>query len=187
MNPRLVMLAGPNGAGKTTFYWVNLADAGLPFINADVLQASVGVGAYEAAEAVDAVRTALLARRVSFITETVFSDPDGRKLEFLRQAIDAHYEVELVYIGLASTELAMSRVHHRVASGGHSVPPEKIVERYSRSLENLKRAVAFVPTIRLFDNSAYAEFRLLAVIKNGKVAERTSVPLLDWAREILPR
>ena len=49
MNPQLIMLAGPNGAGKSTFYQTYLAGLGLPFLNADVLAAEVGMEAYEAA------------------------------------------------------------------------------------------------------------------------------------------
>ena len=181
MSPRLVVLAGPNGAGKSTFYRLYLGKSGLPFLNADVLQLNSGVDAYEAARTVDAARLAYLNVRASFITETVFSDPDGRKLEFLRRAIEAGYDVELLYIGLASPELALMRVAQRVANGGHSVPKEKVSSRYPRSLENLGRAMAFRQTVRIFDNSAYAEYRLLGVFKDGKLVQRTEGPIPGWA------
>jgi len=38
--PIVIALAGSNDAGKSTFYESFLADAGLRFINADVLSAS---------------------------------------------------------------------------------------------------------------------------------------------------
>ena len=38
---------------------------------------------------------------------------------------------------LESVELAKERVGIRVAKGGHSIPPDVIERRYSRSIENL--------------------------------------------------
>lgn len=187
MRPRLVVLAGPNGAGKSTFYRLHLERSGLPFLNADVLQLNSGVDAYEAARTVDAARLAYLNVGAAFITETVFSDPDGRKLEFLRRAIEAGYNVELLYIGLASPELARLRVAQRVASGGHSVPDDKVASRYPRSLENLAKAMAFAPSVRIYDNSAYAEYRLLGVFIDGKLVQRTGGPIPDWALRFFPR
>ncbi|HMO05709.1 MAG TPA: hypothetical protein PKC67_14845 [Kiritimatiellia bacterium] len=86
--PTLIMLAGPNGAGKTTFYRAFLQDRGLPFINADQLALRLSLGAYEAAEIAETIRYRLLEERVSFITESVFSDPAGAKRALLKQAVD---------------------------------------------------------------------------------------------------
>jgi predicted ABC-type ATPase len=186
MNPRLIVLAGPNGAGKSTFFRLYLEKSGLPFLNADILQANSGIEAYEAARTVDAARLAYLNARAGFITETVFSDPDGRKLEFLRRAIEVGHDLEMLYIGLSSPELAAKRVAQRVANGGHSVPSEKVASRYPRSLENLTKAMAFVPVVRLFDNSRYAQYRLLGVFRQGKLAQRTEGPIPEWARRFFP-
>ena len=110
MNPQLVVLAGPNGAGKTTFYDVFLSASALPFLNADLFAAETGVDSVEAARILDAMRTKMIEDRIGFITETVFSDPYGAKLDMLRQAIAAGYDVTLVYIGLASPALSARRV-----------------------------------------------------------------------------
>jgi predicted ABC-type ATPase len=40
--PIVLAIAGPNGAGKSTFFRTYLADAGLPFINADLIAAKIG-------------------------------------------------------------------------------------------------------------------------------------------------
>jgi predicted ABC-type ATPase len=186
MNPRLVVLAGPNGAGKSTFYRRHLESSGLPFLNADVLQVNTGIDVYEAARTVDAARLAYLELKAGFITETVFSDPDGRKLNFLRKAIVAGYDVELIYIGLVGPQLAQLRVAERVATGGHAVPAEKVAARYPRSLENLAAALEFVPTVRLFDNSTRAQFRRLGTFKDGQLVERTAEALPLWAQRFFP-
>ena len=40
--PEIVAIAGPNGAGKSTFYATFLAQAGLVFVNADVIALESG-------------------------------------------------------------------------------------------------------------------------------------------------
>jgi predicted ABC-type ATPase len=109
---------------------------------------------YEATRAADAVRADLIARGVSFCMETEFSDPDGRKLSFLRDAQKRGYALVLIFIGLESSELAIGRVMQRTEQGGHDVPDEKIASRYPRTLMNLASAVAFVDHTFLFDNSS---------------------------------
>ena len=85
MKPLLVMLAGPNGAGKSTFYESHLSALGLPFLNVDVLVAHTGMDTYEAAERIDDARRIFVTRRMGFVTETVFSDPVGAKVDFLAE------------------------------------------------------------------------------------------------------
>lgn len=187
--PLVVVLAGPNGTGKSTFYTHYLAASGLPFINADRLAldvarhdpASVG---YAAAELANRHRQEMLARGESFIFETVFSDPAGDKLSFLRQAQAQGYSVFLVFIGLDSPMLSMARVAQRVDRGGHDVPDEKLQARFPRTLENLKQAVSFVDLAVLFDNSRIDEpFRFVAAYEHGQVVEST--PLRPrWAGQM---
>ncbi len=191
--PLLVVLAGPNGAGKSTFYELYLRDLGLRFINADVLARSLeGTGApaptgaaYRAAQLADAARRALVERSESFCMETVFSDPAGAKLGFLREAQSRGYRVVLHFIGLDSPQLSQARVLHRVLNGGHDVPDEKLLARYPRSLANLEQAAAFVDALLLYDNSSAAEpYRLLGRCARGEVTERHP-PLPAWARRVL--
>src|SRR5580700_6469118 len=143
MGARLLFLAGPNGAGKTTFFEAFLRGSGLPFVNADRIGAALGISDTEAAAAADAARRQLLAEGMSFITETVFSDPVGAKLQFLRDAIAADYRVTLHFIGISSAQLSGARVSQRVRTGGHDVPPERLERRFRQSLENLRQALEF--------------------------------------------
>jgi hypothetical protein len=84
--PVLVYLAGPNGAGKSTFFKDYLQALKLPFINADDiarrLQESELPAQTEnldrvAFEMAEKLRLSLLHERLSFCTETVFSDSKG--------------------------------------------------------------------------------------------------------------
>lgn len=64
------------------------------------------------------------------------------------------YGVELVYIRLTSSALALERVAARVARGGHDVPPQDVIRRFSRSLENLPKAVNLADRVTILDNSS---------------------------------
>lgn len=178
--PRLVVLAGPNGAGKSTYYGAYLQESGLMYINADDIAAKLGLSVDESARTADAVRAQLLDSGESFITETVFSDPVGAKLQFMRDAIAKGYDVTLVYIGLDNSELSEARVVQRVESGGHDVPSERLPRRYAQSLTNLRAAMDFVPVARVFDNSnAEDPFRYVLQIKDGLRMDQVA-PLPNW-------
>lgn len=182
MSKQLILIAGPNGAGKTTYYEDYLKKAGVPYVVADRISATTGVGVYEAAQVADDMRREYLKLGLSFVAETVFSDPVGDKLNFLREAITAGHEVTLVYIGLDSPITAQARVDQRVRHGGHDVPDEKIAARYPRSLANLAAALKFVPWVKIYDNSsAKNPYRLLAEFRDGRVAWRVKGAMPGWA------
>jgi len=187
--PFIIVLAGPNGAGKTTFYELFLDGIPVPFINADRIAKSLSRGSasadYEAAAIAEAERQRLVLERQSFIMETVFSDPAGDKLGFLRRARSEGYFVIFVYIGLDSAALAAARVTHRLRNGEHGVPPERIASRYQRSLINLKKALGFVNHAYLYDNSA-APYRRVAELSAGRVLWRAR-RLSSWAERSLPK
>ena len=181
------MLAGPNGAGKSTYYRTFLSTSGLPFINADELIARLRLSVEEAATYADKVREEMLAAGESFITETVFSDPVGAKLDFLRKAIAAGYHVELHFIGISGADLSEVRVAVRVMQGGHDVPTDRLARRYEQSLKNLVAAIAFVPAVRVFDDSSQEHpYRLVLRTENGKVVESPE-PTPDWLKNALKR
>jgi predicted ABC-type ATPase len=161
--PIVVALAGPNGAGKTTFYRTYLRPSGLRFVNADVLALELGIDAYKAAKVADELRRQLIEQRDSFIFETVFSDPVGDKLSFLKEVERSGYTVALFFIGIENPEVSDQRVAMRVLKGGHDVPADKIIERYPRVMNNLKHALKELSNVRVYDNSDLkTPYRLVA-------------------------
>jgi predicted ABC-type ATPase len=175
-----VAIAGPNGAGKSTFHEVFVRQAGLRFINADEIARALGIDAYEAASVAETMRASLVAEGESFAFETVFSDPDGAKVEFLRAAAQRGYTVVLCFIGLGSASTSDDRVAMRVLQGGHDVPTDKVAARYPRSLANLRRAIAALPFVWIYDNSSLNEpFRKVAEFEHG-VCVRECPPIPKW-------
>ncbi len=185
--PIIVVLAGPNGAGKTTFYHAHLQAVGLRFVNADNLARELGLGAYEAAGVADAVRRELLKLRESFVFETVFSDPAGDKLTFLREAAKAGYTIVLCFIGISGPDVSEQRVAMRVTQGGHDVPTEKLVARFARTLANLRAAIRDVPAVWIFDNDDLrTPYRLAAIFDSGKLM-KVNQPVPRWLKSLLPK
>jgi predicted ABC-type ATPase len=185
--PVVVALAGPNGAGKTTFYHAHLQPAGLRLVNADVVGHELNMNPYAAAKVADSIRRELVRQRESFVFETVFSDPVGDKLSFLREAAQAGYTVLLCFIGISGPAVSEERVAMRVSQGGHDVPTEKLIARYPRILTNLQNAIEELHTVWVFDNDDLrTPFRLVAVCEGGQIA-RLNRPVPDWMRKVLPR
>ena len=112
------------------------------------------LSAYAAAESVARVRGELLARGENFVFETVLSDPEGEKIDFLRRAAEERScAVLLCFIGIDSVATSNERVFIRVTEGGHDVPENKLLARFPRTMANLARAVRVLPRIYVFDNS----------------------------------
>ncbi len=184
--PIVVALAGPNGAGKSSFYRTYLQHSGLRFVNADVLALELGIDPYKAAQTADDLRRQLVAMRESFIFETVFSDPVGDKLNFLKEAEEAGYTALLLFIGIPTAQFSDMRVSIRVSKGGHDVPRDKLAERFPRILENLRKALVSLRNVRVYDNSSMKRpYRLVLKLQDGSAMELHS-PTPDWLRTLLP-
>jgi predicted ABC-type ATPase len=184
--PIVIAIAGPNGAGKTTLYRSHLEPSGLRFVNADDLANRLQIDAYRAAEAADAIRRMLFDSGESFIFETVFSDPVGDKLEFLKDAERRGYTVVLFFVGIDSPATSDERVSIRVAKGGHDVPREKLASRYKRVMENLRRALVELSNVRVYDNSDMrAPHRLVAIRESGGPIQLYQ-PVPRWLGPLLP-
>jgi len=99
----------------------------------------------------DFLRKKLLQLRKRFSFETVFSHPS--KLDVMKLATDQGYKVYLYFVSTEAPEINVFRVKARTEKGGHDVPEDKIVSRYSRSLDLLYDACQISYQTFFFDNS----------------------------------
>ena len=170
---RLDLVIGPNGAGKSTFVEFTLAPL-LPrsvFVNADQIARQrwsddPAAHAYKAAQVAADTRASLIKLGRSFVAETVFSHPS--KLTLIDSARAAGYTVVL-HVLLIPEELAVQRVRHRVAAGGHDVPEHKIRERYQRLWAFVAAAIVRSDSATVYDNSALSGPRIVAQFSAGRI------------------
>jgi predicted ABC-type ATPase len=153
------VIAGPNGAGKTTFArrYLPEDEEVVHFVNADLLATGLSplkpeLAAMKAGRLVLQELDQLAAKRIDFAFETTFSGLGY--VRRIRAWKRSGYKIEIVYLKLQSTQLALSRIAARVRQGGHDVPRLDVIRRFTRGWENFDhvyRALADVWTV--YDNS----------------------------------
>ena len=160
--PRCILIAGPNGAGKTTFARRYLPEnAGVVhFVNADLIASGMSplkpeIAAIAAARMVLGELDRLVADRADFAFETTLSG-----LTYLRRLKSwkrAGYRIDIVYLKLSSSRLALRRVAARVRQGGHNVPQADVVRRFVRGWDNFQRVYrSLADSWAVYDNSGRA-------------------------------
>ena len=169
--PRLVMLAGPNGSGKTTCaqgQQIQSLITSVRFLNPDhetlkrlhglgyegFHDAPFGVQRSQFIESANDVSTWLrdaVRQGEEVGIETVLST--DKYLTLIEDVRTAGGDFELIFIVVNSPELACERVAIRAAKKGHSVPPDKIHDRWYKSIQNLPKFAALAKAFWVFDNS----------------------------------
>ncbi len=148
--------------------------------NSLVIRGDVAPG-YLASIISDFMRRSWIRTKQSFTFETVMSS--GDKIDLLEEARRRGYRTYLYYVCTENPTINEQRIQNRVASGGHSVPPEKIRPRYERSLALLRRAIRCANRAYLFDNSE-KQHRLVAEFENQVLVAGAS-RLPNWAVGVL--
>lgn len=162
--PEIRVFAGPNGSGKSTITtpeWIIP-----PYINADEIQARTHCDMKTAAIEATRLREEAVSNRQSFTFETVMSKE--RNLLLLEKAKESGYFIKGYYVLTRNPMINLIRVQVRVQSGGHDVPPEKIISRYYESLELLPRLYRVCDILHVYDNSDFDGLhRLIRKHKNN--------------------
>jgi predicted ABC-type ATPase len=184
---RLDLVVGSNGAGKSTFIAFTLAPLlpGSVVVTADEIARQrwpddPASHAYDAAQVAADTRAKLIELGRSFVAETVFSHPS--KLDLIATARAGGFTVVL-HVLLVPESLAVERVRHRVAAGGHDVPEIKIRQRHRRVWALVAEAVALSDIVTVYDNSRLRGPRLVAQLSGGEIVG--SPDCSAWAPEVL--
>jgi predicted ABC-type ATPase len=199
--PRIYVLAGTNGAGKSSVGGAMLLESGAEYFNPDeaalrFVSTNPGMTQEEANSAAWHQGKRLLERAISERLDFAFETTLGghTMAALLDQALSEKIEVRIWYVGLATPELHIARVHSRVASGGHDIPEVQIRERYDNSRLNLVDLMPKLTELRVYDNSEEGDPRsgiapqpkLLLHMDRRKIVDScdlTTTP--EWAKPIL--
>lgn len=143
----------------------------------------------EAADATFANLKSCISQGVPCGVETVLSTEKYKEL--VNMVLSAPGVFGLVYVGLRSPDIACQRVARRVLQRGHDVPKEKIIARWSRSLENLSWFAARASQFWIFDNSIDdpdATGNMIAEGSSGMIRwhDTSVIPELFGALQALP-
>jgi predicted ABC-type ATPase len=120
------------------------------------------------------IRHELLKQEKSFTFETVMSSVD--KIEFFEEAQKKDIKTYLYYIATEDPIINISRIKYRVGNGGHNVPEDKIISRYHRSLELLKRAIRASHRVYIYDNSGDEPEMIAEIYKKQLTYKVKEVP-----------
>jgi predicted ABC-type ATPase len=159
--PVLYVLAGVNGAGKSSIGGHLLEQSGLTWFNPDTFARELKAATGCDQETANAQAWKEGMRRLDEALEKglnyAFETTLGGKTVTAKvlQATKTH-DVLIWFCGASSPELQIARVKARVTAGGHTIPEEKIRERYPLAQLNLIKLMPHVAYMTVYDNSAEA-------------------------------
>ncbi|MDE6099029.1 MAG: zeta toxin family protein [Muribaculaceae bacterium] len=191
--PEMIIIAGPNGSGKTSitqkFLHHEWAE-GTIYINPDQVAKDMfgdwnnEAAVLKAANYCSELRERCLAKKKSFVFETVFSAQD--KIDFVIRAKEAGFFIRLFFISTTNPTVNASRIANRVMKGGHDVPIKKIISRYYKSIRNCKTIALIIDRLYVYDNSIDdADARPLFRLTNGQIAKQYTTDIPEWAQTLL--
>ena len=123
--------------------------------NADDVVATTGMNNMEAAVLVDRMRYESIAKKEDFTFETVLSSE--YKLNILRKAKEEGYFIKCVFMLTVDPQINIARIESRVAAGGHNVDSSKVIERYYKSINNIKELLNIWDIMHVYDNTKTPE------------------------------
>ena len=157
--PPRFLIGGSNCYCKSTIaqQYQNRKVGPIRFINADVVAAGLSpedpaLAAVTSARHVLAELERLVASREDFAFESTLSGVGY--VTRLKRWKQAGYFIKIVFLKLASPELALARIATRVRQGGHDTPEADVRRRFTRSVENFERVYKpLADEWELYDNS----------------------------------
>ncbi len=154
--PEIVVFAGPNGSGKSTF--TEYLKPNFDYINADEIKKNLKCSDIEAAQIAEQQREEHLKRNLSFCFETVLST--DRNLKLLKRAKAQGYFIRCYYVITFDPVINVNRIKLRALNGGHDVPTDKVISRYSKSLALIKEVIPVCDICHIYDNSSSKPYRI---------------------------
>jgi len=147
------------------------------FVNADEIAAErspadpAGAALTAGREMLSRLRE-LAQRRRSFAFETTLAS--RHFAPWLKRLVERGYSVDILFLWLPSSDVAVARVKSRVILGGHDVPEAMIRRRYQRGLRNFFELYQpLAANWRVYDSAVSRDPLLIAAGSGQTVANVT--------------
>lgn len=168
------IIAGPNGSGKTTFAKTFLPEYAKcdRFINADLI--AQGLSPFSPQQvAIKAGKLVLEQIReysesnIDFGFETTMAGVTY--LKYFKMLKEKGYRINIFFLWIPDSQLAVARVKDRVTQGGHNVPIEDIKRRFERSMEKFFKEYRLLADKWIFFNNAGIAPKIIAKKQNAHI------------------
>ena len=190
----MYVVAGPSGSGKSSAFPGN--QFGCDYFNADDHAAQLNGGSYVGIpRSIRAIVGPLcesfiqdhIAAGKDFATETTLRSP--AVFDQIRQAHEAGFAVEFIYVCVDTLSEAIARVANRANLGGHSGSEDTVRDIRSKSFGNLPRVFdemgKTIDVFDLYDNSKFGEAPKLVASLLGREITMLEADLPGWMEEAL--
>ena len=173
-NKNVYIIAGPNGSGKTTFAKTFLPEYAEcdKFINADLI--AQGLSPFSPSQvSIKSGRLVLeqikeyLESGVDFGFETTMSGVTY--LKYFRILEKKGYKINIFFLWIPSSQLAVVRIKDRVAQGGHNVPIEDVKRRFGRSINKFFKEYRLLADKWILFNNAGTTPKIIARKQNAHI------------------
>ena len=146
------IIGGVNGVGKSSLTGIlqeERKDLGV-IIDVDKITTEMGVTAREGGMfAVKKIRECF-EQGLSFTQETTLAGV--KTVQSCKRAKELGYYVRLFYVGLNSVRESLNRIENRVNKGGHDIPDEDVLRRFTTRWESVAKVLPFCDEANFYDN-----------------------------------
>lgn len=201
--PSLYIIAGSNGAGKSTVgpdylpleiqQRCKVFDGDKLFMEKQSEIWKSGMRAHKEAkkiafafveETFDSLVDAALNSNVDFVYEGHFTN--DATWDIPKKFKEKGYQINIIFFGLANTDLSELRVVDRTKEGGHYVDPLTVASNFYGNLEKLNQYYILFNTLQVIDTSE-AEHKVLCVVVDEEISSAIpSNTLPEWFQINLP-
>ena len=147
-----ILIAGVNGTGKSSFRGVleNIGTSIGYIIDPNVISAERKIRIFSSCKQALKEIQRCLKNNITFTQETTLSGHQVKST--ILKAKKQGYIVTMYHMGLNTKDECLYRIANRVRKGGHDIPPDDVIRRFTHRFEALDRVVTLCDKVIFYDN-----------------------------------